>query len=98
MKFKLQTNWRSAAKSSFSPDKIRREGKPFRSKKLQCFIPKENDCIVDDLKSWFVSNEVTAFMMFGVYNDAADGKMYYSGLAFEFQDENELMMFKLTFA
>lgn len=97
MKLKLQLNWLKAAKSSFSPDAVRREGKPFRNKKMQCFVPKENDCSVADMKDWFVSNEVTAFTMYGVYNDAPDGKMYYSGLAFEFQNENDTMMFKLTF-
>lgn len=97
MKLKLQLNWRNAAKSSFSPDAVRREGQPFRNKKLQCMVPKQNDCSVADLKDWFISNDVTAFTMYGVYDDAPDGKMYYAGLAFDFQDENDTMMFKLTF-
>ena len=97
MKLKLQMNWRSAAKSSFSPDAVRREGTPFRNKKLMCMVAKNGDNGVADMKAWFVNNEVTEFSMYGVYDDAADGKMYYMGLAFEFKDENDTMMFKLTF-
>lgn len=96
MKLKSQLNWRSAAKSSFSPDAVRREGTPFRNKKLMCMIPKENDCSVAEMKQWFVNNEVTAFTMYGVYNDTPE-KMYYLGLAFEFQNEDDTMMFKLSF-
>ena len=97
MKLKLQINWRGAAKSSFSPDAVRREGSPFRRKKLMCFVPKESDSSTADLKSWFASNEVTAFTMYGVYDVAQDGSVYYAGLAFDFTNENDVMMFKLTF-
>jgi hypothetical protein len=97
MKLKLQMNWRSAAKSSFSPDAVRRNGTPFRNKKLLCLVPKNGDNNVASMKEWFVNNEVTEFEMCGVYHDSPDGKMYYLGIAFEFKNEQDTMMFKLTF-
>ena len=97
MKVKLLLDWKGAAKGSFSPDVIRRSATPFRNKKLMCIVPKESDAGNGDLKQWFINNEVKEVTMFGVYDVQPDGKVFYQGLAFDFKNENDIMMFKLTF-
>lgn len=96
MKVKVPFTWQKANATNFNPDAVRRCARPYRKKRLNCFITKSNEAQIGELKEWFVDNEVEKFTMFGVFIDHPD-KVYFAGLCFEFTNEDHLIMFKLRF-
>ncbi len=96
MKVKVPFTWKQAAATRFCADRIRREGRTYRSKRLSCLIDKSCEMTVRECRDWLKENEVTKYQMFGVFVNHPD-KVYYSGLAFEFEDETQALFFKLRF-
>lgn len=52
--------------------------------------------VIRDLHDWFDVN-VNQYAMFGWFKEHNCGTMRYRGLVFKFQEQDDLMMFKLTF-
>lgn len=96
MKIKVPYTWTQARAGKFNQDAIRRTATTYRTKKLACFISKQNEADVSEIKEWLADNEITDYTMFGVFIDHPD-RVYYHGLSFEFKSEDSLMFFKLRF-
>jgi hypothetical protein len=102
MQLQINYNWQQAKRIKFSVDKVRKEGKRVVvSKKV-----KESRVVVShshpasEVQEWMKDNEIAAneYEMYGVFDDRADlNKMYFVGLAFNFQDSTTAMYFKLRF-
>jgi hypothetical protein len=91
-------NWNQARASRFNSDKIRRSAVKV-SKNTNCLrIQINQDVCVNELKEWFTDNELTdkEYSIFGVFDDRRD-RMYFAGLAFEFQEMDVAILFKLRF-
>ena len=101
MQIQLSYSWSQAKRSSFPVDKIRAEGKRVvlskQVKERRVLVKFEHQAI--DVQEWLTDNEVAAneYQMFGVFDDRANDKMYYLGLAFVFEDPMTAMYFKLRF-
>lgn len=102
MQLQINYNWQQAKRSNFSVDKVRREAKRVvLSKQVKDRrVVVAHSYPVAEVQEWLKDNEIAAneYEMFGVFDDRADlNKMYYVGLAFNFQDSTTAMYFKLRF-
>jgi hypothetical protein len=96
LKVKVPYSWIQARAGSFNQDVIRTAAKPYRAKRLACFLSKQPEPDVREIQEWLSDNEISDFVMFGVFIDHPD-RVYYHGLSFEFKSEDSLMFFKLRF-
>lgn len=96
MKIKTPYTWILARAGKFNQDTVRRRATPYRPSKLACFINKQNETAVDEIKEWIHDNDIRQYAMFGVFIDHPD-RVYYHGLSFEFKNENDLIFFKMRF-
>ena len=99
MIMQLQYTWPEAKAIRFNADKVRRVAKRVLKQnlnhKIRVSISREHHPL--DLHDWLKDNTFNQYKMYGVFDDRPDDKMYFVGLAFEFQDEFEAMYFKLRF-
>ena len=97
MKMKLRCNWRSAVNSKFKPDHVRLNAVVFRKKRLTCVVKKQNENSVEQLQNWLIENQVKHYEMFSLFEvNKQTGTVFYEGLIFEFADETDHIMFKLS--
>ena len=97
MKMKLRCDWRSAASTKFKPDNVRKNSVVFRKKRLTCVVTKSNENSVEFLQGWMIENQVKQYEMFALYEVSKQtGQVFYHGLAFDFTDETDYVMFKLS--
>jgi hypothetical protein len=96
MKLKLKCDWRQATREKFYPDVIRSTASVFRKKRLTCIVRRDQVSEVEILRSWLKSNQVSHYTMAMVYDTSANG-VFYHGLAFDFVNETDALLFKLTF-
>ena len=93
MKLQLPITWKEARKTVFNADKVRRES-------TRIIVPNVSKLRVvtrartQDIEAWVLDSEITNFKMYGLYDDQPT-KMYWIGNAFDFEDVNEAVMFKL---
>jgi hypothetical protein len=94
---KLRCDWRAASTTKFKPDNVRRNAVVFRKKRLTCVITKKNENSIDFLKNWMIDNEVKQYEMSALYEvNKQTGEVFYHGLVFDFTDETDCVMFKLS--
>jgi hypothetical protein len=96
LKIKIPYTWALANSSRFNQDAIRRDCISYRAKRLSCFISKQSESDVKEIREWLEENEISDYVMFGVFTDHPD-RVYYDGLSFEFKSEDSLLFFKLRF-
>lgn len=98
MQVRVDIGWRDVTRTSFFPDRIRRNGIQFRKRKNEVVVFKDNERSVAEVKQWFKDQpDVTQYKMCGLY-DATDMGVYYKGLAFHFTKDDDALMFRLSFA
>jgi hypothetical protein len=96
MKMKLACTWRQALSTRINVDQVRRTASQFRGKRLTCLLPKSKEDNVEILKNWLHENQIVQFTMATVY-DVKPESVYYHGLAFEFINDSDAILFKLRF-
>lgn len=96
MKMKLQCTWRQASNAKFKPDHVRANSTSFRPGRLTCVVQQDNDNSIEILRNWLVANQVKQYTMFSIF-DVRPSKMYYHGMAFEFTNDSDAILFKLSF-
>ena len=94
---KLRCDWRAAANTKFKPDNVKSNAVVFRKKRLTCEVTKTSENGVERLRNWMVENQVKQYEMFTVYDvNKQSGEVFYKGLAFDFTNETDYVMFKLS--
>lgn len=96
MRVKVPFSWRQASSQRFNQDAVRREGQPFRKKRLKGFICKRSEGDVKVVKQWLEDNCITPKRLLGVF-DVSPDVVFYAGLALEFATDDDMLMFKLRF-
>lgn len=98
MKVKIPFTWRDAFSNRFNKDKVRREGTRFTlRKKMKVYVDRDYDHSPKEIQQWLEDNEVKNYKMSGVFIVHPDN-VYFAGLAFEFECEDTLIHFKLSFS
>lgn len=96
MKMKLSCSWRQATSPSFSVDAVRRTAMAFRKKRLTCLLPQSKERDVEILRTWLEENQIKQYAMFSVY-EVKPKAVFYHGLAFDFINDSDAILFKLRF-
>lgn len=95
MRVSVNSTWASAMKPTFNVDMIRRVGKRFYRHRLQMVVGRDAD--KEDVKSWLADCKMS-YIMTALYKiDTKYGRVTYEGLAFQFKEECDAMLFKLRF-
>lgn len=96
MRVKVPFNWRQASSAKFNQDAVRREGLPYRKKRLKGFISKKSESDMNVVKQWIEDNGIVLKRLLGVFIVHPD-HVYYDGVALEFTNDDDMLMFKLRF-
>jgi hypothetical protein len=95
MKLIVPYTWSAACAPNFNSDAIRRKARRFRRTRCMGIIENFTETNTGDIREWLVEQK-TMYTMFGLFNDEQD-RLWYKGLVFKFEQDDDLMMFKLTF-
>jgi hypothetical protein len=96
MKIKIPYTWALARSEKFNQDAVRRSSKSFREVRNSCFVSKKTETAVGEIKDWLIANDISQFSMYGVFDDTPT-KVYYLGIQFVFESEDQTLFFKLRF-
>ena len=87
--------WSQASSPKFSSDAIRKKACRFRRTRKMGIIENFTETNTGDIRGW-LAEQKTKYALFGLFADEQH-QLWYRGLVFKFDLEDDLMMFKLTF-
>jgi hypothetical protein len=95
MKVIVPCTWRQAMSQKFNVDKVLKEPNKLKASRLQGLVDKYQD--IAELKQWLDQQSITHYTLNQLYRTWPKARIaQYEGLMFQFTQDSDFLLFKLT--